>query len=747
MHENLMNLRAAIVLLLLPFYSYAQTSLSGVVTDAGTKLPLPGVSVYIPELKTGVNTAADGTYNLSVLQDGQVVVQFSFMGYETFFTTVRFGEDNHVLDVALHTSQMELKEVKVMGTQNSSPKETPFTIDAISIKEIRENGSLSISDAVAKLPGVSQLTTGAGISKPVIRGLYGNRVQVNVMGLRFDNQQWQDEHGLGLSDMGIDRVEIIKGPATLMYGSDALGGVLNVVEEKPAPLNTTKQNFNLKLLTNTFGIGADYGIKKTDEKKWWRLRLGAESNGDYSSSGNKRVLNSRFANYNLKASVGFKKGISTSVNNAYVSFSQFGFVFDSLDRKELDSRISRTFDGPHHTVFFGVLSSENTFYLGRTKMNLNGGYICNLRQEQEGGSKISLNMLLNTFSLLYQTVTSVGRYGEWINGISLMGQLNSNYGSRTIIPDAFTFEDGWFSLYKWKFKKAVIETGIRYDTRYIKTSFTETINGPGSEIQPFSKNLNIFNGSAGLAWNPLEYLNIKAHVSTGYRSGNLAELSANGLHEGTSRWEIGNPNLKAEQNICSELGFAYELGEQVELNVTGYYNRFFNYIYLAPTGTEYFGFNIYRYMQTNATLAGGEASLDIHPAFAKWMDAKVSYAHLDARRDNGMWLPFIPANKVNGDLRFLFGGKKKFSNGFIKAGCNYVFAQNRPAEFETSTQAYFLLNAGLGGNLNFAKQTLNISLVCTNLTDAAYVDHLSRFKYYGINNMGRNIVLNLGLQF
>src|SRR5438034_3557949 len=124
-----------------------------------------------------------------------------------------------------------LKEVVVSGIRSSSANETSLNIHSISVQKMRQAGALNIADALSKLPGISQLNTGPAISKPVIRGLYGNRVLAVLSGLKFDNQQWQDEHGLGLNDVGIDRVEVIKGPVALLYGSEAIGGILNIIEE------------------------------------------------------------------------------------------------------------------------------------------------------------------------------------------------------------------------------------------------------------------------------------------------------------------------------------------------------------------------------------------------------------------------------------------------------------------------------------------------------------------------------------
>src|SRR6266516_1642858 len=169
-------------------------------------------------------------------------------------------------------SAVLLKEIVVSGLKITKASETPINISSLSVKEMRSNGSFNISDALAKLPGISQINTGPGISKPVIRGLYGNRVSAVVSGLRFDNQQWQDEHGLGLNDMGIDRVEIIKGPVSLLYGSEAIGGIINVIEETPAVANTRTGELNTRFFSNTYGLYSEIGFKGATDTHNWRIR-------------------------------------------------------------------------------------------------------------------------------------------------------------------------------------------------------------------------------------------------------------------------------------------------------------------------------------------------------------------------------------------------------------------------------------------------------------------------------------------
>jgi iron complex outermembrane receptor protein len=713
--------------------------LHGVVLDAASKKPISDVAIFFPEFHRGTVSSSEGRFEIQIPKSGHFLLQVSHIGYENLFMNIEMPEDS-ILEIFLKPTYLQIQEVVITGNQSQSPDETSFNVVQLSANEMRQIGALSLSDGMSRLPGMSQLTTGSGISKPVIRGLYGNRIQVNVNGMRFDNQQWQDEHGLGLSDMGVDRVEIIKGPSAVLYGADAIGGVLNVIEEKPAAVNSSTQDFNIRLFSNTYGASAQYGIKKSTEKKWWRLRAGLDSHGDYSDGKNDRVLNSRFASYNMKASVGYNRRNRVTVNNLFMSWSKFGFVFDSLSRKEKDRRLSRSFDGPHHEVFFMQGTTENTFYREGKSIKLNGGVVSNLRQEDEGGGGISLSMLLNSASILAQVNQSFGKAGEWIYGVSFFAQTNSNYGGRIIIPNATTGDASAFSLYRLKAKKFLLEGGLRYDFKLIRTFATNTLNirgndSPTQEILPFKNFYNAFNISFGTSVQLTQELDFKSNASTGYRPGNLAELSSNGLHEGSLRWEIGKPDARIEQNLNVEGSLIYA-HEHVRASVSVYKNDFRNYFYLAPTGLEYFGFQIYRFQQSNATLKGGEAMIDWNPTGSR-LALTSSYSFISARKADGNYLPFIPANKINSDLKYFLRRNTKASNSSIRVGGTYVFAQNHPSDFETSTNAYFLLNAG--GSLTGKRATW--SLTCNNLLNKTYFDHLSRFKYYGIYNMGRNIVL------
>ncbi|MEP6617360.1 MAG: TonB-dependent receptor [Ginsengibacter sp.] len=643
-------------------------------------------------------------------------------------------------------SAVLLQEVVVSGLKITKPSETPINISSLSVKEMRRNGSLNISDALAKLPGISQISTGLGISKPVIRGLYGNRVMAIISGLRFDNQQWQDEHGLGLNELGIDRVEIIKGPVSLLYGSEAIGGIINIIEETPAVANTRTGEFNTRFFSNTYGIQSEIGFKGATEKHNWRIRGGISSHSDYGDGNNKRVLNSRFGGYYLKGSYGFNKKNWTSSNNYNASLDNFGFItLDNMGSKKVDGRLSRTMDGPHHSVLLNTFSSQNTIRLQSSTLKFNSGLQSNLRLENEGGNRVSLEMLLSTLLYNLQWIKPVNNFTEIVAANQFIFENNTNLGSRKIIPDANMIESGGSVFMKKGIHRLIFESGIGITIRNIKTFETIGVNDPSREILPFNKTKPSVNGAAGISYNPSANWNFKVNISSGFRSGNLAELSSNGLHEGTLRWEIGDPDLKIEQNINCESSVNYN-GDDFSFYVSAFYNRFYNYIFLNPSGVQYFGFDVYNYKQAGADLAGGEATFSIHPLSMKWLTYSSSFSTVTGKLSYGGYLPFIPANKLQQELVFHLVNHKKIKESSITVQTDHVSGQNHPARFETSSRGYMLLN--IGGMLVLNRERkITFSLMGNNILNKNYFDHLSRFKEYGIHNIGRNISLNINYPF
>ncbi|MDB5281262.1 MAG: hypothetical protein JWO06_337 [Bacteroidota bacterium] len=671
------------------------------------------------------------------------VVSYFIVLFGTLLTLKASAQDSTV---------HELHEVIVTGFKEEKGLETSTNITSISSADMRLKGAYNISAGLATLPGISQLTTGLAISKPVIRGLYGNRLLTLISGLRFDNQQWQDEHGLGLSDIGVDRVEVIKGPLSILYGSDAVGGILNVIEENPSPDGKIILDLNTTVHSNTLGTATDIGIKGNRDNKWWRVRAGFESEGDYSQGGkysspdSARVRDSRSDAYYVKATYGFVKGNWKSENNYDGSLNDFGFMLpDVIATLPNDARWSRSLKGPHHSVIFNILSSQNTITLKSSILKFNVGIQSNSRREDEGGGKISLNMLLTTGLYNLQWIKALSDKVEMIISNSSSFENNVNFGSRVIIPDAYIFETAASGFFKFHLGKVIIETGAGINEKWIKSLLTVGVNTPDRSIQPFSKNWITGNGMLGLTYNPTDHFNVKLNAATGFRAPNLAELASNGLHEGIFHYELGDPNMKTEQNINVDLSLNYT-DPWFGVSVSAYNNKFFNYIYLQPINRDFYGFPWYDYMQQDADLYGSEAEIEFTPQDkARGFSLAGNFATIIGKTKDGHYLPYIPATKIGGTVRYEHDIKRVVKQAFVSLGFNYVFAQNSPAPLETPTPAYHLLNASIGAKFVLKRTVLNVSVTGNNLLNAKYYDHLSRFKNYGIYDIGRDIVLNVGI--
>ncbi|MEP7267157.1 MAG: TonB-dependent receptor [Saprospiraceae bacterium] len=640
-----------------------------------------------------------------------------------------------------------LPELTITAFKEEPLKETSLNIVSIKADSLKYVSAFNITDILAKLPGVNMLSTGLGISKPVIRGLYGNRILILLSGLKFDNQQWQEEHGLGLNSMGISRLELIKGPMSVLYGSEAIGGVINIIEEAKPTAHTSETDVSLKFNSNTLGGGIQAGYKVNKVNKWFRIRAGIDNHADYSDGNNQRVLNSRFDGYSLKSTYGFTRKKWQSENNFLSSFNRFGFIFnDVYTFVKPDARWSRKLnENPSHVVLLNILSSENKFYLNdKSKLSVNAGIQSNERLENEGSGAISLDMHLLTFQYLakYEKILGEGRR-------IILSHLNSfedntNYGSRKIVPDARMQEANFALYYEADLQsKLTLENGLNIGEKWIKTFFTAGVNGQGKEVQPFNKFSLYYNFYSGLSFNPNEGLNIKANASTGVRIPNLAELSSNGLHEGVFTYEIGDPLMKNEQNIG--LNFIVDYKTRLgSINISPFYNYFFHYVYLAPTQEEWFGFPVYRYKQQNARQIGFEIQSAYNLNRAS--NLNFTYSMMQSKTQEGNYTPFIPASKFSAAfLSQIYSTKNKIVS--FQTEWEHYFQQNNIYTGEIPTHSYNLFNASVQAKFLKISSHYSFSISGQNLFNKSYYDHLSRLKYFGLNNIGRNIFIQLKYTF
>lgn len=772
----------------LPYTNTSNASLSGKVTDKVSGELLPGVSIYFPDLKTGTLTKSDGTYFIDKLPATRLLVQVRFVGYKMLTEQIDLTV-NQTLDFKLDISVTEISEVVVTGQSGGiENNRTPSPIAVVPRMEMLQNSSGNIIDALSKVPGISQVTTGAGISKPVIRGMGYNRVVVVNDGVRQEGQQWGDEHGIEIDENSVSRVEILKGPASLAYGSDAMAGVINMISAPTLPEGSTTGNISSNYQTNNGLI--DYSANFAGNKKGfiWDTRYSNKMAHSYQNKYDSWVYNSGFREHAASTMLGINR--SWGFSHLHLSLYALNPGIIEGERDSLTGQFLKTTseiagssdflsyqpNAPFQKIDHYKAVWNNSLFFGQSKLEATIGFQQNRRKEFESQNEYGLYFLLNTLNYNFQYILPENNGWKFTSGINGMWQNSQNKGNEFLVPAYELFDFGFFAVVNKKIGKLDISGGIRFDTRSeTSKALYQDATGkvvPASDLNAvkrfgaFDQTFNGITGSFGATYQISESVFTKLNISRGFRAPNIAELASNGVHEGTHRYEIGNPNLKPE----TSLQFDYAIGintthVSAELNL--FTNAVNHYIFsnkLSSLGEPDPLFDylpVFLFTEGNAQFYGGEFQIDIHPHPLDWLHLENSFSYVNGTLKNqpkeSRDLPFIPAPVWVSDVKIEFDKVSRFlANVYFKIGIDKTWKQNRfyaAYETETATPGYTLLNMGIGTDFVSEHKTLfSLYISVNNLTDVAYQSHLSRLKYIGINyatgrtgiyNQGRNISFKL----
>ncbi|MGG7035204.1 MAG: TonB-dependent receptor domain-containing protein [Flavobacterium sp.] len=728
------------IILLISATIQAQNSLSGTVTDSENQ-PLKNVLVEIIKSDKKTTTDENGKYEIQEIPGGSLTIQFSADDFTTQNKTIFINQNKITLNVILEHAAFHLDEIIVSTAFNKVQSQNVMKVTHESIKSMQQRGASTLIEGLANLPGLSQVSTGASIGKPVIRGLSGNRVLVYSQGVRLENQQFGEEHGLGLNDSGVESVEVIKGPASLLYGSDALGGVLYFNPEKFAEKNTFKSDFSQKLFSNTLGSNTNIGAIASGENWKFLVRESYSTHSDYSVPTGDRVTNSRYNENDFKAAIGYSNDKTTSILRYNLNNLDLGIPEFDGDLSEMPQSKSKKTTFPKQGVTNHLLSWNNSFYFDNSSLDANIGYIFNDRKEFEDSDVAILQMKLKTLN--YDLKYHLPRWGnsETIVGLQGMNQDNGNFGEEYLIPNAKTNDFGVYGTTRYDWNTNVIQAGIRFDKRNINSQ-EHGIVGEEGYFGALDRNFSSINASAGYKTNLAQKLTFRLNTASGFRAPNLAELTSNGVHEGSNRYEIGNPNLNNEQNVQTDLNLEYK-NTHFEFFANGFYNHINNYIFISPTGTVIDENNVYQYTQADARLYGGETGIHFHPHPLDWLHIESSFEMVNGEKISGENLPLIPAKKWNNTLRTEFKINNWLRNGMATVNLQTYFDQKKVSDFETVSAGYNLLNLAVNGEIHLGKTIFNLNLNANNVLNQTYISHLSRLKVDGIPNMGRNIILGM----
>ncbi len=742
MHFELVTRKKSFLLVFLTFFSFPMLAqkIVGRVLSESTAKGISSATVYIVETDQSSLTDSLGRFSFVKPKTETYRMKISAKGFQNQFITIKTEQIDFVF--YLVSQHVDLQEITISGSSTQVQNQNPFHIETRKLSELTNISAINMGEVIARIPGVYQASLGNGISKPVIRGLQGMRVVSLLNGLRIEGQQWGGDHGMGIAELGVGSVEVIKGPSSLLYGADALGGVIYFSDAPFAASGTREiQTYGLGQ-TNTMGGVGRFLWKESRDKVRWMLGASYTNHADFQLPSGKFAENSRFNEFVLKSAVGFngKKSVHNLRYNYIHSTTGIpGHSHDTMVSPEtfqVDIQ-RRKYSLPAQFFSNHYFSSDNKWYTSKNEYQVLAGWTYN--QLIEFDEKVTIPSLsMNLMNSLYSV--------KWTNkaienlkitsGIQGMFQVNNNEpnASDTLIPNSRTFDNGIYTSMQYTYKLWNFQAGARYDLRNINTLHSFS----GSDA--LTRNFGGFNSSLGGVYAGKK-LTFRTSLSTGYRAPHLTELVSNGFHHGALRFEIGDQNLVPE--YASQIDVTTEITQDhFVLIFNPFINQIRNYIYLQPVDSLVDNIPVFEYRQLSSVLFyGGDIGFHYHPHFAHNLHIESSVSLIYAQTKSDSSISLIPQPRFQNSVRYSFNMGKKVTLKELFVQYTLMGAQKNVAFIETPSNSYHLLDASLSFEIK-GKQPIQFNLGCKNILNVRYIDHLSRLKNIGMPGAGRNFYVS-----
>lgn len=765
---------------------YAQAKLSGSVLDAEHNEPLPGATVAIHELEKGVLTDIDGRFVFDNVRKANYHLHISYLGYRAVTLVIGSDEFDQEIIVRLEPTSLELGEVVVESNHyKTGPKEQTLSMEILDTEFLLKNRKGSFVSSLEDLPGVSAINTGVGISKPVIRGMSFNRVIVNDKGIKQEGQQWGSDHGLEIDMFDPGRVEVVKGPNSLLYGSDGLGGVINIFP--PAvPQKGISGSFQSIYKSNNHLVGTSTSVEGRQGDFVYRGRFSTQDFGDYQVPSDEFNYNGKIndlydehlkntagreRNFSLMAGIKKDWGHSTiTVSNFNQRAGLFVGVVGTQGLYNLDpDGNSRDINQPRQeTNHLKVISNTNVL-LGKNWLELDLGYQYNLRKEiskphtgqpAPDGSLLALRLALQTYTLNARYYLHQHADHSRIVGVQGQYQTNKVGGFEHLIPDfqsssigAYIYEE-----HSW-WENLTLIGGLRFDyaNRDVASYRQQILDDDGSVEREYERNPAIdryffdYSAAVGLSFYPNSRFNAKLNIGSSFKVPTATDLSINGIHHGTFRHELGTSDLDSERGWQADLSLSYQR-KNLSWVLTPYVSYFQGFIYLSPSSfysksldedAFYDQMQVYQYKQHDAFFTGTEMTIEYHPVEALHWRAAFEYIY-NYNLETYLPLPMTPPASIFSDVDYGFEfSSPAFQKLELGLNAKLVFDQNRVDRNEKSTEGYFTLGASVGSDWKWGQQPFSIFLSASNLLDEKYYNHMSRYRLLNLPEQGRNFSVSL----
>jgi len=760
-------------------------TLSGHIHNAKTDEFLPGATVVLDKTTYFAVTDMYGGYQIKQLPAGVYRFQISMLGYVSKDTVIMVGSTNAHIDFRLQPAIIDLKAVEVIGdVLKTGQKEQSLSVVIADKSFFEKNYGNTFSNTIEKIPGLASINTGTGISKPVIRGFYGNRVIVNDFGVKQEGQQWGTDHGLEIDQFNVEKVAIVKGAASLQYGSDALGGVINLTGNPPP---ATGKGLSGQITSffrhNNSQFGSSLGIAGHKYHRFFKARYTGQSFADYRVPANTFIYNGYLLpiyNKQLVNTAGHEQSASfqAGTGGKWGSLQGYAGLFEQkagffsgavgiprsylLEPDGNDRNVDLPYQYTRH--WKGILNGKWVFKKQSVHTDL--GLQHNFRQEfsfphLHGQGPLPVGNLAHELRLT--TLSLNTRYNRYpnerrkvVSGHAIQWQENARNGFEFLLPDYNMFQTGVYSTIEQQISdKMTLNGGLRLDFGHINSqSFIIAVWQNDSTISGFQERApkvvrNFFNYSSaiGVSWYEHENYQVKVNFGKSFRLPSPPELTQNGVHHGTFRHEQGNADLISENGYQFDL-FLMAKNTFLIAEFSPFFNFFKDYIYLRPSG--FFSLlpdagQIYQYTQANAIHTGFEFRIEYHPVEKLHLEANADYVY-NLNTETGLPLPFTSPFSVFNQADYTIDKLGNYwSELFFALEHQWTAAQNRTDRNEDKTPGYHLLHIATGVTFKVGKHPLRLTFRIQNLLDKSYMNHLSRFRILNLPEQGRNLMLTLNL--
>ena len=721
----------------------AQNTIKGTIIDAETQKPIQNALVYAFELNKSVVTDNNGSFTLVNNNNYNIKVEISADDYKTQIITL---SSLNVEIIKLNKNLIELQELIITGDSNKSREKVSVSIETVKKIDLFQSGKISLADNLSKLPGISNVSNGVGISKPVIRGLSNTNIVFLNNGIKSENFQFSSSHPFISDEFSAKKIEVIKGPVSLIYGSDAVGGVINVIKENPASTNSLETKVNTQYHSNTEGIVANLDIKASGEKWFGGASFTNKSHKDYQDGNGNQIINTRFKELNLSSNLGYRSALGNFA--LYFDYNAPTYGLTNLKSTTVVDNDDRTMDFWYVDLDNKLLASKNKLFLGKGVLDVNMSYQQNIRKgiSDESSSYAdmvfaSMDLSTISYSSKYSLQKNDSKYTIGFNGAFIENDADDFYGNSNPMPDTKINDLGFFVVDEIDLSNALtLNAGLRFDMRTMKSYPFISTSVNKYEID---NNYSSLSGSVGSTYKINNHL-FKLNIASGFRSPNISELTQNGIHG--ARFERGDINLKAQRNYQLDFNYHFHIDKLV-FDVSPFYNSVNDFIYIVETDEDASigDGKVWQYVQNDALLYGGEIALDYHPY--NWLGLHSNYTFTRGELKKGGNLTQIPQNRYVAEVK-LEQNKLGFLNSpYLLLNFTSNQSQNNLGQSETYTPAYEIFNVNFGSKVAINKQVINWYVSINNLFDIEYIDHLSSFKSLNLNNIGRNIVFGLNIPF